>query len=118
MKKKIICICCPLGCEIEVIKEENNYFISGNKCLKGENYAKEELESPKRIVTATCYLTSIKYSRLPVKSDKAVPKDIIFELLKEIYRTKVNVPIKAGDIVIKNFNNLNIDIISTLTIEE
>ena len=118
MEAKIVCICCPIGCEISIIEKDGTYNISGNKCIRGENYAKEELKEPKRVVTATCAINSTKYSRLPVKTKSPVPKDMIFELLDQIYKTKVNVPVKTNDIIIKNFKNLNIDIIATLTIEE
>ena len=118
MTKKIICISCPIGCEITATKLDDGYIISGNKCARGESYAKEELLSPKRVVTATCQTNSIRYPRLPVKTDKPVPKELIFNLIKEIYKIEVNVPIKSGTPVIKNFNNLNINVIATLTIEE
>ncbi len=118
MTRKIICICCPIGCEISISEKENNYNITGNKCIRGENYAKEELKEPKRIVTATCATNSKRYPRVPVKSDKPVPKDLVFKLLEEIYKTKVNIPIKTNDIIIKNFNNLNINLVATFTIEE
>jgi len=118
MTKKIICISCPLGCEVSITEENNNYTITGNKCPRGENYAKEEILSPKRIVTATCATNSLRYPKLPVKTVSPIPKELIFDLLKEIYQIKVDVPIKSGTPVIKNFKNLNIDVVATLSINE
>lgn len=118
MQKKFICICCPIGCEVTASLEKDIYNISGNKCPRGENYVKEEIISPKRMVTATCATDSKEYPRLPVKTVSPIPKELIFSLLEEIYKIEVKVPVKSKDIIIKNFNNLNIDVIATLTIDK
>lgn len=102
---KLICIKCPKGCELTIEGD----IISGNQCMRGVDYAKEELISPKRIVTT---LLKTQYGLVPVKSDKEVPKDQIFNVLNEIKKIKVN-NVKIGDIVIKNCLNLGINIVVT-----
>lgn len=50
--KELICIVCPKGCHLKV-DEENGYAVTGNTCLKGEEYGKNELLNPMRVVTST-----------------------------------------------------------------
>ena len=112
--QNLICIVCPIGCSLEV--EENGSLLSvkGNKCPRGETYAQEEIFSPKRVVTATVQIDEAGIiHRAPVKTSCPCPKEKIFVLLQDIYKTKVTLPLKAGDIVIKNWRNEGIDIVAT-----
>ena len=115
---EITCIVCPVGCLIKTEKNDNDnsLIITGNNCPRGEEYAREEILSPKRMVTATCTIASniqAEHSlrRIPVKSSKACPKELIKELLTDIYKIKIKVPVKAGYKAIKNWKNTGIDIV-------
>lgn len=49
----MICIACPLGCRLTVAsKGGDEVSVSGDRCPKGEVYAREELLAPRRTVTA------------------------------------------------------------------
>ena len=103
---KLICIKCPKGCEI-VVENDN---ITGHTCPRGLDYAKEELTCPKRIVTA---LAKVKGGLVvPVKTDKEVPKEKIFNVLEEISSLSLK-NTKIGDIVIKNCLNTGANIVVT-----
>jgi CxxC motif-containing protein len=116
MKKKYICISCPIGCELELEEiAKENIIVNGNKCIRGEIYAKEEYLSPKRVVTATCKILRNNY-RLPVKTDKPILKEYINNLLKEIYLIEICPPIKVGDIIIKNYKDSGVDVISSKSV--
>ena len=51
----LTCIGCPLGCQIEVIMDEDGeiLLVTGNTCPRGENYARKEVTAPTRIVTSS-----------------------------------------------------------------
>lgn len=52
---EMICITCPLGCHLSIQRlSETEISVTGNRCSRGEAYAKEELLFPKRVVTSTC----------------------------------------------------------------
>jgi len=123
--KNLTCIVCPIGCSLEVNDDKkDNLSVSGNQCQRGEAYALEEIRAPKRVVTATCNIeeSSIKsdYSgvvrRVPVKTAAPCLREKIPALLKDIYKVNVSLPVKAGDVIIKNWNGENIDVIATRTI--
>ena len=102
---KLICIKCPRGCELNIDGEN----ITGNQCVRGIDYAKEELTCPQRIVTA---LLKTKDGIIPVKTNKEVPKDKIFDVVNEINKLTLN-NVQIGDVVISNCLGLGVDIIAT-----
>jgi len=131
--RSLTCIVCPIGCSLDVnesggIENQNEADISvtGNRCARGVVYAIEEIRAPKRIVTATVssadaqdskqtiFSNSIK--RIPVKTSSPCLREKIPSLLRDIYKIKLNLPVKAGDIVIENWNNEGIDVIATRTV--
>ncbi|MCD6397211.1 MAG: DUF1667 domain-containing protein [Spirochaetaceae bacterium] len=123
MKKELICISCPIGCRLTVEYNEDkrdydSIKVSGNLCPKGEIYGKEEILAPKRVVTATASIESRIQKRLPIKTIEAIDKDLIFDLLKEIYSLKLKPPVKIGDTIIKNFKKSGVDIVATANLPE
>ena len=50
MKTKMVCIMCPLGCEMEVEKVGDEVIVSGNNCIRGKVYATSEMTNPERMV--------------------------------------------------------------------
>ena len=98
MNEKITCILCPLGCIIKVQGEKILKF-SGNACLKGEEYAINEIKKPVRILTTTVFVDNGEQILLPVRSEKAIHKDLIFKSIKELSKITVKAPIKYRDII-------------------
>ena len=133
--QNLTCIVCPIGCALEI--KENDLSVTGNKCPKGETYAIEELTAPKRTVTATCKIENNTSStlinsvprtegstclcvnlipRLPVKTSLPCPKELIPDLLNDIYKLKVSLPVKLGDVIIENWNGEGFNVIATRSI--
>jgi CxxC motif-containing protein len=50
---------------------------------------------------------------VPVKSSAPVPKDKMFDCMKEINAVTVKAPVKIGDVVIENILDLGVDIVAT-----
>ena len=108
--KEMICIICPRGCHLVVDDDLN---VSGNTCPRGAVYAKQELTHPTRTLTSTVKIISENEVALPVKSDKPLPKEKIFDAMEVINKTCVKAPIKIGDIVVKNIFGLDVNIVAT-----
>ena len=118
-KKKLVCIACPLGCRLEV--EDNGcgeITVLGNQCKRGETYAREEIFSPKRTVTAIMKTNSKTVPFVPVRTNKPLPKALINKLLKRIYAANASVPIQMGQTAIENFSESGVDVIFTRTVRE
>ena len=113
--KELICITCPRGCHLKV---DDNMNVTGNFCPRGKTYAINELTHPVRVVTSTVKLTGSVYSRVSVKTKDPIPKDKIFEVMKEINKVTLKTPVKIGDVAIKNVLGLNVDVVVTKNINK
>ena len=118
MSKNITCILCPLGCEIHINEENNDFLLSGNMCSKGEEYAIKEIKNPIRIVTTTVFIKNGKNRLLPVKSEKGIHKDLVKKCIFELSKMKLTAPIKCGDIIYKNIYETGINIIASRDIKK
>jgi CxxC motif-containing protein len=111
-----------MGCSLDVLEDSSspdNISVTGNRCPRGEVYAREEVRAPKRVLTATCRVkgeTGVSARRVPVKTVLPCPKEKIPALLEDIYKTAVSLPVKMGDAVIANWRGEGIDIIATRTL--
>jgi CxxC motif-containing protein len=118
MADELVCITCPLGCRLSVEKMgETDLRVTGNRCARGEAYAREEYLSPKRVVTATCSAVGQGAHRIPCRTTAAFPKERIPELLAAVYALKVEKPVKRGDILLGNVLGEGMDLIVTRTME-
>ena len=118
MKRDMICISCPMGCRISADwNNEGDITVTGNKCPRGIIYGKEEILSPRRVVTATININSSWLGRLPVMTTGTVPKGIIDSLLNKIYKMHLDVPIVRDDIIIKDIENTGINLIATRSVK-
>ena len=117
-EREMICISCPIGCRLTLYTDENDELVvKGNKCPRGKEYATEEFFAPKRIVTATARTTSKEFPRVPVRTTAALPKEHIDELLSEIYKLDVAVPVKRGQVILENFADTGVDLVASLSVQ-
>ena len=118
-QQEITCIVCPIGCKITVQSDEiSAKVLTGHRCKEGITYATTEALDPRRMLTSSILVKNGEWPLVSVKSTQPVPKKDIFNVLKKIQSTSVNAPVKRGDTLISNVENLNIDIIATKTIQK
>ena len=116
--KDLTCICCPLGCQITVELENGEVVsVTGNTCMRGDDYARKEVTSPTRIVTSTVKVTGGKSSMVSVKTKSDIPKEKIFECVKALKEVEVQAPIAIGDVVLSNVAGTGVDIVATKDVE-
>jgi CxxC motif-containing protein len=111
--KKMICVMCPAGCDMEVSQKVScgEISVAGNDCKKGEVYARIEFINPQRVVTALFPVEGGK--AVSCKTSAAVDKDLIFEIIKEIKSREAVKPVKIGDVLIENVLNTGVDVVAT-----
>ena len=118
-KREFVCIVCPVGCHLTVdFDERGEVTVSGNKCPRGETYAREEVLAPKRTVPATARVNGAVHRRVPVKTDGPLPVEHIDELLDRVYDLSLDPPVRLGDILIENVRETGINLVATRTVEE
>ena len=99
--KQLICIVCPKGCHLNV-DEQNGYAVTGNGCPRGAEYGKKELTHPTRVITSTVKIKNGTHSRCPVKTDRDIPKELIFKAMALLNDVELVSPVKRGDIVLSD----------------
>ena len=87
--------------------------VSGNTCKRGDAYARTEVTNPVRSLTTSVKVEGGIHPVVPVKSSSPVPKDRMFDCMKEINGAVIKAPVKIGDVVIENICGLGVDIIAT-----
>ena len=138
MERELVCISCPLGCRLTVNwKDENDITVAGNRCAKGESYAREEVLAPKRVVTATVAVAAGAVPataavaggaasgrtvaqiprRLPVKTNAPLLKEHISELLNTLYGMEAHPPLRCGDILLKDIAGTGVDLVATRSLK-
>lgn len=98
--KELICIVCPRGCHLKV-DETQGYPVTGNSCPRGAMYGKMELTHPTRTVTSTVRCVDGAYTRCPVKTDRAVPRELIFQVMAALDGVTVAAPVRVGQVVLE-----------------
>lgn len=110
--KELVCIVCPKGCRLRV-DEENGYLVSGNSCVRGTEYGKNEILNPTRVLTSTVKMEGGLYRRCPVKTNIAVPKGKLFDIMNALNAVTLTAPVQVGQVVIENVCGTGADIIAT-----
>ena len=113
-KKHFTCVICPLGCEIDVELQGGNVVsMEGNKCQKGKEFVLQELEDPMRILTTTVPIKGAKWAMLPVRTDKAIPKRLLFKVIEQLADIELQAPVKMYDVILKNTAGTGANIVAT-----
>lgn len=118
-ERDLICIACPRGCAIKVTIDDNKEVVSveGNLCKNGEKYARDEVTHPMRNLTTTAKVTGGKATVVPCKTNIDIPKELLFEAMKEINSASIAAPVHIGDVIIKDLLGTGADVIATNEID-
>ena len=112
--KELTCIVCPRGCRLKV---DDHMEVTGNACPRGKIYAINELTHPTRTITSSIRVTNRPYTLVSVKTDKPIPKDKMFDVMKEIDKLTIEAPTVIGQVVKANILGLDSNIIITKNID-
>ena len=114
MKRELTCVACPLGCSVTVEYNDSEVIsVTGNTCKRGESYAKTEITNPTRSLTSSVKVNGGMHPVVPVKSNKPVPKSMLFDCMKVINSVSVDAPVKLGQVIIENILGTGADIVAT-----
>ena len=115
--KEMICICCPMGCHLQVDDDDrNNIKVTGNTCPRGAKYAKDEVTCPRRVVTSIVNVARGEIKMVSVKTSDAIPKDKMFEALALLDGVVVDAPVEIGQVIVKDVLGLGVDFVATKSV--
>ncbi len=118
MRRELVCVICPNGCELEVEYQKQGEAleitkVEGQLCKKGPKWAESEIKGSVRTI---CTSVSVEGGELPlvsVRTTSPVPLNSIFDLMEEIKRIRLKAPVRSGQVILKNPKGLRTLIIAT-----
>ncbi|MDD5527094.1 MAG: DUF1667 domain-containing protein [Candidatus Omnitrophota bacterium] len=114
MLKKFVCIECPRGCLLEAEIENGRMVkVNGNKCPRGEDYARGEIENPARVLTSTIPAEGLRLKMVPVRTNRPIAKSRMLEAAAAIRKLKTDRPVRAGEVIAENLLGLGADLVAT-----
>lgn len=111
--RELTCITCPNGCLLQVDETESEIRVTGNACPRGETFAIAELTHPMRTICSTARTTYPETPVVPVRVSGEIPKERIFDVMKEINNIVLDRRVKRGDVLIPDVLGLGVDVIVT-----
>ena len=116
-RKELICIGCPLGCNLTVEMDGGQVVsVNGNTCKRGDDYARKELTDPRRIVTSTVPVAGGNLPVVSVKTASDIPKGKIRECLCALKGVTLTAPVQIDDVIVENVADTGVDVIATKSI--
>ena len=114
IEKELICVTCPMGCRITVTMEGKEVLsVKGNTCPRGDIYARKEVTHPTRIVTTSVRVEGGVIGQVSVKTASDVPKEKMFDVVRDLKCVEVKAPVHMGDVVLKDAAGTGVDVIAT-----
>ena len=113
MIRELTCVACPLGCAITVEYNDTEVLsVTGNTCKRGDAYARTEIVNPTRSLATTVKVNGGVHPVVPVRSNKPIPKKMMFECMKTINSVSVDAPVEIGQVIIQDILGTGADIIA------
>jgi CxxC motif-containing protein len=141
MDDRLICLLCPVGCELEVRREGEALNVRGSQCDKGVEFAQDEVLHPKRNLATsiparteagaagtlparteagaagTFPARGTAARMISVRLSDCVPRDAIFPILAEIAKLRPPLPVRRGQVLIADVLGTGVNVIATRTVE-
>jgi CxxC motif-containing protein len=101
--ERYTCLGCPIGCALELAHEGNEIVdVSGNRCIRGNKYARQEFTDPRRGLSTTIAIAGGRWGRLPVKVSQTIPKGRVLEAARAIHALRARAPVKLGQVLLED----------------
>ena len=110
---EIICIGCPIGCDLTISQRSGMFKVLGNQCMTGVTYAREEMTNPTRNIATSVRITGGDMPMLSVKTSTPIPKQKIMAAVRAVHNVNISAPVSIGDVVLANVVGTGVDIVAT-----
>jgi len=113
----LTCISCPIGCALTVRMDGDKVVeITGNRCPRGEAYARQEVTAPQRTIATSVKVEGGILPLVSVKTDKPIPKSLIPQLMELVKSLSVSAPVKIGQVLVPNILGTPANLVATKTV--
>ncbi len=109
---EMLCIVCPLGCQLQASRREDGTCeIAGAGCKQGREYGRREAVSPTRVLTTT--VATAWRRPLPVRSAAPIERGRLLSVQRRLARVVVDRPVAAGETVVADVDGEGTALIAT-----
>lgn len=116
-QRQFICVTCPVGCAINALVENGEVVeVSGQACKLGIAFVQEELSAPKRMLTTTVRVRNGRLPLVPVRSDRALPKELLYGVVGLLRKVVLDAPVSEHQMVIEDVLATGIDIVTSRSV--
>ena len=98
--------------------EQNGFAVTGNSCPRGEEYGRNELKNPTRVLTSTVKISGALHSRCPVKTDSPIAKGKLFDAMREVAAVRLQAPVAVGEIVVDNIAGTGANLVAAKNVKK
>ena len=117
-EKNVICIICPLGCDIVLHGNGKTvHSIEGSQCKRGEAYASQEFIAPQRILTTSVKVTGGESPLVPVRSKDPISKSLLIKCAHELRNIELKAPVGFYDTVVSDILGTGVEIVTTASVD-
>jgi CxxC motif-containing protein len=95
----LICITCPIGCNISAELVNGQLNCTGHTCARGEDFARAELTNPMRTLCSTVRTNNPACPLLPVRTQREIPKAAMMDVMHLLAGVTVTQPMQCGDVI-------------------
>ncbi len=114
MNTKLICIVCPIGCNLDVLYNEHEILnVQGNLCPRGTDYAEKELFNPERTLTTSVRVRDGEMPLASVRTVGPIPKRFIRKTVFRLKQIELEAPVEFGQVVIEDVEGTGVAVVVT-----
>jgi CxxC motif-containing protein len=115
-KRHFVCVVCPIGCETDVVHDGVEIIsMEGNRCDKAEEFVRQELMEPMRVLTTTVRIRGSRWPVVPVRTDRSVPKRLFPGIMSKLRGITLQAPVNMLDVVARDVLATGANVIATRT---
>lgn len=117
------CTTCPSECSLSVTADRDGsdepcvLSVTGNRCARGEAFARQEIVRPVRVLTTTVLVNDGDERLLPVRTAAPIPRDLSVEAMRSLRSVVVDAPMRMGDTVLADVLGTGVDVIASMDID-
>lgn len=120
MKSTVICTVCPVSCPVDVewTHEDGVLRMEHQRCKLAREFVQGELFDPRRTVTSSIEVDGGDMPLVSVKSDRAIPKDLVLTAMDAISGLRVQAPVRRGDVLLEDIAGVGAQLLATRDVRE
>lgn len=114
MRRELVCVSCPVGCQLTVeVQAGRVASVSGNRCPRGEAYAREEAVDSKRVLMSLVKVVGGERPVVSVKTDRPIPKRLIPQAMEIVRALTVPAPVRIEQVLAEDIGGTGANLVAT-----